>query len=267
MADLSYYIEQSFAELERRVSNLESDIYEGYIDEYLTEFATDDEGMLKNTAANIGLINKVDSVFDEAYEALLLPFLLWFARKIVESVHKEISYFHYIGVKIAYDDVKWIEKQIGISDGKVLRGSYLHNLGRMGEFRQQFQQYLMNAVNSGVKLNLFFRGAKELTLSKGGKESMFTRFYRKYAYDTIAQTMNRIGYFIAKKRRLTRFLYQGGLVKDSRDFCIERAGKIFDKEDGLKWNDMHWRGKIPNVPFFIQCGGHFCKHHINWLKE
>jgi len=66
---------------------------------------------------------------------------------------------------------------------------------------------------------------------------------------------------------LTKFRYAGNLVEKSRDFCIERAGNIYTIEQGKSWNSLDWAGKMVGVDFFIQIGGYFCRHHLEWIND
>jgi len=152
-------------------------------------------------------------------------------------------------------------------DGKVVKGGYLANLGRMSALRSRFHDYIIKAISSGQKLNMFLRDAKPLFVSTEKKRSAFSSYYMKFAYDSVQQAMNSIALYIADKRGLNRFEYRGGLVKDSRLFCKEHAGGIYTRADAKRFNEMKWAGKIPDVDFLIACGGYNCMHSINWLPN
>lgn len=266
MTNLPKFLEDSQEEIQRRVDSLESSMFDSYIYDYMSEFEYDEDGKLKNSTSNFSLINKSGSVFDDMYQTIITVFLIWLGLKLTESAHVGVAHFHDIGVNASYKDVAFIEKQIGISNGKIVKGGYLWNLGMMGEIRQKFQNYLLNAISSGQKANLFMRGAKDMFIS-GALPSALNTFYRKYAFDSVAHILNRVSLFLADKNGMNEFLYEGGLVKDSRDFCIERAGNVYTREEGESWNDLQWRGKIPDLDFFVQVGGTNCIHSITWLNN
>lgn len=66
----------------------------------------------------------------------------------------------------------------------------------------------------------------------------------------------------ANDAEVQRFLYFGSLVKDSRDFCIARAGKVFTRQEIESWNNLQWRGKIAGTNVFTTLGGFNCRHHL-----
>lgn len=55
---------------------------------------------------------------------------------------------------------------------------------------------------------------------------------------------------------IKRFVYVGGLIKTSRDFCIERDGKIFTQTEINAWPDQH------GLPANIYLGGYNCRHEL-----
>lgn len=55
---------------------------------------------------------------------------------------------------------------------------------------------------------------------------------------------------------LTHFLYSGGLIKTSRPFCQERAGKIFTFAEAKTWDNGQG---LPAIPYL---GGYNCRHAI-----
>lgn len=60
---------------------------------------------------------------------------------------------------------------------------------------------------------------------------------------------------------LTHFLYAGGLIKTSRDFCVQRAGKIFTFKEAKTWNNGQG---LPVIPYL---GGYNCRHSIVPMTE
>ncbi len=87
------------------------------------------------------------------------------------------------------------------------------------------------------------------------------------AHDSLMQTYATVQNIKAIEAGSDRFLYFGSLVRDSRPFCVERAGKIFTREQIEKWNNETWEGKIPGLNVFIQRGGYGCRHHLSAIPK
>lgn len=52
------------------------------------------------------------------------------------------------------------------------------------------------------------------------------------------------------------FLYAGGLIKTSREFCIERAGKVFSRDEIESWDNGQ------GLPTLLYLGGYNCQHDL-----
>lgn len=70
---------------------------------------------------------------------------------------------------------------------------------------------------------------------------------------------------VAEDLGLTNFKYIGGVIKTTRDFCDERNGNIYTKEEVESWADEEWDGKIDDTDsenIFDYCGGWNCRHQL-----
>lgn len=262
---VSEHIETSFDELESYISDIERDI-DGYLNEYLTSFSVDGDE-LRNTYSNFEKASASDKIFDEIYDSLMVAFLLFLAGKIHTGIDLLTSEFSMRGLKITGDEHKLADKIIGMKDGKIVKGGYLWNLGKMSVVRQRFNQYVVRSVSGAQKLNLFLRNARPFFRSTDKKTSLFADYYRRYAFDSVNQTINAVSLRLADENGLDRFVYEGGLMKDSRQFCRDHVGGTFTRADAAEFDQMQWRGKIPGVPFLIAVGGFNCIHHIKWIKD
>jgi hypothetical protein len=66
--------------------------------------------------------------------------------------------------------------------------------------------------------------------------------------------------FRADELGLTSYVYYGSIIRDSRDFCVEHANKVFTEEEARQLWQNDWQGKSGSDPF-IDRGGYNCRHH------
>jgi hypothetical protein len=66
--------------------------------------------------------------------------------------------------------------------------------------------------------------------------------------------------FRADELGLTSYVYYGSIIRDSRDFCVEHANKVFTEEEARELWQNDWKGKSGSDPF-IDRGGYNCRHH------
>lgn len=61
------------------------------------------------------------------------------------------------------------------------------------------------------------------------------------------------------------YVYRGGKIKTTRDFCLERNGKYFHKKEIEKWGKEDWEGRIAGTDsssIFVFRGGWNCRHTL-----
>jgi hypothetical protein len=66
--------------------------------------------------------------------------------------------------------------------------------------------------------------------------------------------------FRADELGLTHYIYYGSIIRDSRDFCVEHANKIFTEDEARALWQKEWQGKSGSDPF-LDRGGYNCRHH------
>ena len=86
------------------------------------------------------------------------------------------------------------------------------------------------------------------------------RYSVQMMQDSLMQFDASINTAIGKESGAEKWKYYGSLVRDSREFCEKRAGKVFTNEEiALQWSGS-WAGKAPGDPFIVR-GGYNCRHH------
>ena len=88
------------------------------------------------------------------------------------------------------------------------------------------------------------------------------RYATQIVQDSLMGFDGQFAKYRADELGLTSYVYYGSLVRDSREFCIENANKIFTEEEiRQKWENETWQGKAQGDPFVVR-GGYNCRHHF-----
>ena len=61
------------------------------------------------------------------------------------------------------------------------------------------------------------------------------RYFKGYVLDAHQQFDRGINKEYGNRLKLDTFVYQGGLIETSRDFCRKRDNKVFTEEEAAKW--------------------------------
>lgn len=95
------------------------------------------------------------------------------------------------------------------------------------------------------------------------RNAQMLNWTKQIASDRFAITDRAYGAAIATDLDLVFFQYLGGLVKDSRTFCIDRVNKFFHVNEARAWAKLDWAGKFRNTNeenILQWCGGWRCNH-------
>ena len=72
--------------------------------------------------------------------------------------------------------------------------------------------------------------------------------------------------FRADELGLTSYVYYGSIIRDSRDFCVENADRVFTEDEARELWQQEWQGKSGSDPF-LDRGGYNCRHHWQPVSE
>jgi hypothetical protein len=125
------------------------------------------------------------------------------------------------------------------------------------------------------------------------EKGLLDRQFRRYAYDTYQQYDSSYNKKLGEEFDMKYFIYQGGLVIDSRDFCVCHNGKVYSVEESELWKTwtpdqcdypeghpmqskegtkyppdvvpgyMNYPGYDP----LVDRGGYNCRHIIGWIPD
>lgn len=252
-------MEKLYLELNKRNSKFKEQLLD-LVDEYVDGFETKDGRIEKNFKK----LAEFQKRMDEFFEKYGIPFMAWMALAINKILKQAADNFKEDGAE--YEDVEFMQQLLGIKDNKVVKN-------RNGQTTAMFALFSLAVIKLDVINKIQgamigdsrikdFRPALKTAVSR-----KFNDFFEVNAVAMIFNTYNAANYFFAKEYKYKKFRYEGGLISDSRDFCVERDGLEFWIEEGERWNDLEWKGKIPGVDFFVQVGGYNCRHWLVYIKE
>ena len=136
--------------------------------------------------------------------------------------------------------------------------------------QEQMTDQMYNAIIGKAPFSTLvtnFQGI--LSGHKDARGRPMTTYANLYANDAIMNFHNSVHMKKAEDAGIKYFMYYGNLMTTSRDFCIQRIGKVYSKEVIDSW-DYNWGGK--SGPAFTNRGGYNCRHRWvavrkNWLDD
>lgn len=142
-------------------------------------------------------------------------------------------------------------------------------LGQLGAngidpvFGEPIRKQLLAAMTNGVRFDDAVNSIRSFILGDDQVQGRLLRWAGQIAFDAFAFTDRSYMRTVSTDLGLDYFEYAGGLVRDSRPFCVARAGKIFHRSEIEAWSAESWAGKTrgtdPNT-IWSYAGGYNCGH-------
>lgn len=143
----------------------------------------------------------------------------------------------------------------------VLQNQSLEQYAIYGQQAQQKIALAMyNAVLSGGSFSSLVDSVSSILTGSLSKQGVPMEVYaEQWANDGLMNFHQEVLSKKGKDAGLTSFLYVGNIMETTRQFCRDRVGKIFTKEEINSWDDQKWQGKSGSA--MTNRGGYNCRHH------
>ena len=134
------------------------------------------------------------------------------------------------------------------------------------QFLQPIKGLLDDAVSSGASWAKTVGDIQDFVIGNDKVDGRLLRYSKQIASDSFATADRAYTNVVADDAGFEWYFYTGGLLEDSREFCVERNNKYFHYKEVEKWGTLkNWQGRMPNTDpqtIFITCGGFNCKHSL-----
>lgn len=264
-------IDDIIERMEKQVGEAQGDLLRRIVDDFVEKLDQDENGAIKNTLANKRKIALLDKVYSQYVQETGVQVV----KTIVDSVGKIMDFNgKYYGVfttkaqlgQIMADTKSQVGDWLGITKrGGLVENGYLNRLLQDPTVRNTVRDSVFKSV---VSQKGFFETKADLkTYIEGnpGQTGALKKYYRNFVFDTFSQVDRTQAKIFADKLGFKYAIYEGGLIETSREFCKERNGKVFTREEIEKFNPPV--AKPPNYNAFVDLGGYGCRHHLNWVPD
>lgn len=226
------------------------------------------DGTIKQNQANRAILAKSEEYFNKAfnqsgyYESLnALP------NTIGNITGVNSMYFGAVveGFTIDSQYIKSLQKQT-ITQLE----SLLANEGIDVIMKNPLTDILNQNINSGASITDLTAQLREFILGSDQLEATLLKHAKQITNDTLFNYNRALQEAISQKAGLQFYVYSGGIMDDSREFCVVRAGKYFHKKEVEAWGSLTWTGKRKGTnssTIFVYAGGYFCKHLLVAVSE
>lgn len=142
--------------------------------------------------------------------------------------------------------------------------------GLQSQVKTPLVNILNQNVNTGGQFSGMLKQTREFIQGNQEMEGRITSYSRTFLRDALFNYSRAYQESVTNDLGLDWYLYSGGLIDKSREFCIARAGKYFHRSEIEKWANQDWQGKKAGTTessIFIFAGGWNCTHSLIPIHE
>jgi hypothetical protein len=272
-------------------SRLLSDI----VAELIPQFDVKD-GIIQETANNYRLMQVLDKTYKTAsivYNQTLLTQIVSTTAKLSSLSSKYFEVMMTGNIPARFESIvakteKLMNAYIGIQGETLKKGGFLESYFSQNVLNTELKQLTAKAVTSNMDIREYTKILRDKITGtdayKGGLEKQVNQYVTDL-YQTYDMAYNKT---IGNELGLTYFIYQGGLIDDSRDFCAAHNNKVWSIEEAQEWptwtpadgeypagyevkaKDIYavpsYLG-YPGYSALVNLGGYRCRHMLGWITD
>lgn len=258
--------------LRGKVSTLQTYLW-SQLSNVLDGLKTDANGRLKLTVGNIRAQREVNRIFASFGDSTKGGLAKWLANGVKELLGINRRYIKQFDKRFGNASVeeralKVLMENLGYDMGKgmVIKGSWLDGLMNHAEVKARAMQRLSGAMAAGTDLATFRKTFRDEFLNPNGL-GLLEKHYDLHTHNFYMGMDRTISDIYAKEAGLEYFVFTGQAVANSRQWCLEKKGRMFHVSIFQKWDNEQWPGKIKGAPTKQVLGGYRCLDHAGYISN
>lgn len=224
----------------RELNSAERLLFAKLINRLADELEASQDGRIASRKGFVSLGKAVDQVFDAVEEQNLDRMGRNMARDIKTVVNIGAEYYKSVqrrpkggSFKEIHQTVMHLMRQrLGIDqeDGVVANG-YLDQLFATQAARDETKKMVEKAVRSGIPMNKLERQLRVKIQGSRTTAGVLEKHLGGFVLDTYQKADSITNNEFGKRLGMRYFIYSGGLIETSREFCRKKNGKVYSTQE------------------------------------
>ena len=229
----------------------------------IKDLEIDSAGMIRQSQANRAILNDVSTAFSQAIKQsgylnevetylAVIPKLDQLAENYFMSVSDAFKPNRQFMASLQKNVIQSLETQ-------------LFNEGLESQIKRPLMDIISMNINSGGQFSGFLDQVRAYIKGNGDIDGKLLSYARTLTRDALFNYSRAVQQAVTNDLGLVWYFYTGGLIKTSRQFCIDRSDKFWHVSEIRQWAGMEWAGKRPDTTessIFIYLGGYNCAHSL-----
>lgn len=225
-----------------RLRNAERQLYDALIGE-LESTVNVTNGFITSRLSDSGILKAINRAISKVRATTLSEVHASAIQDIKDSLIGNSLYYQGVYAnedKAGFGDAKKgitdaIFDRLGIRDGKLIRGGYLDQFFTQNTADDEIRQVVATAIAARIRITDLKDQLRVLVKGTQQSSGILEAKYTPLVMDTYHQTDRAISSGFGQALKFKWAVYEGGLIETSRDFCIERDGKVFTTIEAEQW--------------------------------
>lgn len=223
----------------------------------------DSEGYILQNANNRKLISKAGDKINEVFNSRLYTDAVQAYVQTIPAIDAlNVQYFR--TMSDSFRENRQFLKSLQNETITQIERNIMRD-GLQSQVIQPLSQIMNQNVNTGGRYAGFLDQLREYIKGTNTVEGRALRYTKTYLSDTLFTYARTYQQSITSDLGLEWYFYSGPIIKTTRPFCRERAGKHFHKKEIESWADLEWQGKKQGTTassIFVYVAGWNCQHQL-----
>lgn len=246
----------------RQIIGVQDQLYDDLV-RILKDLELDAEGYIKQSAVNRKVLKDAQNSFDRIIaKSRYNDFIEQHLRVIptINSLNEE----YFTSIAKSFSSNKNFIRSLQNQSIETVN-SYLLQDGLAAQIKLPLNDILNQNINAGGQFSGMLDQIRTFIKGNDKLEGRLLSYSRNFLRDSLFQYTRAYQQSVTADLGLEFYLYSGGLIDRSREFCIERAGNFYHQKEIEAWASLTWKGKSPlttESSIFVLAGGFSCAHEI-----
>ena len=276
------YLAQREALLISKVDDLAVKLYDKIFTEYLSQLEQKSGRLIMN-GKNVSMVKGLDSIYKNFMRTYNLPVVKGFLKDIEGIIQLNEQYFGTISprstTQAAKEAIKVVNKGLGLTSGGVpIKDGFTDKFIRDQTLLKKIKKQTVKALTEKKGFQQFRQELQKTVEGEKGKplSGGLQQYYRNNAYDTLSKVDRIASEEMADELGLLYFFYTGGIITDTRPFCLKCNGKIVNSAElrNLTYSKLK-ESLRPGIPDgkkqtwhpLEDLGGYACRHRKDYIDD
>ena len=238
------YIEAQEGKLDRKIISYQQELLTKLTTDVISSLDVDARGNIRETRKNYRLLSMLEKTYRDFTKNNRYMLGDDIRKTVTEIALKSNTYFNTVLLdeftETALKDAvaganEFVNLQLGLGEKGMTAGGFLDNLIRNEELLLQLKQFTSQAITGRMPKKDYIKEMNRLVIGDKSVQGGHERIFNRYARDMYSSYDAAYNKTLADRLGLKWFIYSGGLVRDSRDFCVAHNAKVYSTEEAETW--------------------------------